>query len=191
MWPTKWRELVFLPISFVEGGTAACRTCTISCACSMWWQRNQGWCVCLKVCLDFVNKSMRPIWKCRCIPRLVTETPAGMQGPASGYVDCYTGSAQQTLHQQYVVDLRISLSVITFLCLGMVLLCFASKSQIIAGIYNSSRLHHIVLDEADTLLDDSFSPLTLRLLQKFKVEKPLNLEHHCSNEIQLCSNSKS
>ncbi|KAK2181810.1 hypothetical protein NP493_375g02085 [Ridgeia piscesae] len=36
-------------------------------------------------------------------------------------------------------------------------------------IYNMSRLHHLVLDEADTLLDDSFSDLTMRLIGKMKI----------------------
>lgn len=36
--------------------------------------------------------------------------------------------------------------------------------------YNMSRLNHVILDEADTLLDDSFSDLTLRLLQKMKIQ---------------------
>lgn len=40
---------------------------------------------------------------------------------------------------------------------------------LITGIYSAGRLHHLVLDEADTLLDDSFNALTLRLLNKFKV----------------------
>ena len=39
----------------------------------------------------------------------------------------------------------------------------------VSGLYDMSRLSHIVLDEADTLLDDSFSALTLRLLSKIKV----------------------
>jgi superfamily II DNA/RNA helicase len=42
-------------------------------------------------------------------------------------------------------------------------------------LYDLSRLSHIVLDEADTLLDDSFSSLSLRLLQKLKVWKLLIL----------------
>jgi superfamily II DNA/RNA helicase len=36
-------------------------------------------------------------------------------------------------------------------------------------LYDLSRLSHIVLDEADTLLDDSFNPLTIRVIQKLKV----------------------
>jgi len=36
-------------------------------------------------------------------------------------------------------------------------------------LYDLSRLSHIVLDEADTLFDDSFSDLTLHILQKLKV----------------------
>jgi len=36
-------------------------------------------------------------------------------------------------------------------------------------LYDLSRLTHVVLDEADTLLDDSFSEMTLRILRKLKV----------------------
>lgn len=36
-------------------------------------------------------------------------------------------------------------------------------------LYDLSRLSHVVLDEADTLLDDSFSDLTLRIIRKLKV----------------------
>jgi superfamily II DNA/RNA helicase len=35
--------------------------------------------------------------------------------------------------------------------------------------YDLSRLSHIVFDEADTLLDDSFNSLSIRILQKLKV----------------------
>ena len=38
-----------------------------------------------------------------------------------------------------------------------------------SGLYDLSMLHHIVLDEADSLLDDSFNELTLRLLRKMRV----------------------
>jgi len=44
---------------------------------------------------------------------------------------------------------------------------------LLSEIYDLSRLSQIVLDEADTLLDDSFSQMTIRLIQKLKVE--LNL----------------
>ena len=39
----------------------------------------------------------------------------------------------------------------------------------IAGIYGKSNLKYIVLDEADSLFDDSFNQLTLRLIKKLKV----------------------
>lgn len=39
----------------------------------------------------------------------------------------------------------------------------------ITEFYDLSRLSHIVFDEADTLLDDSFNSLSVRLLQKLKV----------------------
>ncbi|GFG30487.1 hypothetical protein Cfor_08112 [Coptotermes formosanus] len=37
------------------------------------------------------------------------------------------------------------------------------------GIYNVSNVHHVVLDEADTLLDDSFNEKLCHFLRKFKV----------------------
>jgi hypothetical protein len=44
-----------------------------------------------------------------------------------------------------------------------ILFCYVTE------LYDLSRLSQIILDEADTLLDDSFSPLTLRIIQKLKV----------------------
>lgn len=40
-----------------------------------------------------------------------------------------------------------------------------------ARVYELDRVQQIVLDEADTLLDDSFSPAVLYLLRKFPVSK--------------------
>lgn len=37
------------------------------------------------------------------------------------------------------------------------------------GIYNVSEVKHLVIDEADTMLDDSFSEHLLRYLRKFKI----------------------
>ena len=37
-------------------------------------------------------------------------------------------------------------------------------------LYDMSRVAHIVLDEADTLLDDSFNDDVLRFLRRFKFE---------------------
>ena len=37
------------------------------------------------------------------------------------------------------------------------------------GIYQTNNLKNIVLDEADTLLDDSFNQVTLRIIRKLKV----------------------
>jgi len=45
-------------------------------------------------------------------------------------------------------------------------------------LYDLSRLSHLVLDEADTLLDDSFSQLTLRIIRKLKVSYILLQETH-------------
>ena len=39
-------------------------------------------------------------------------------------------------------------------------------------LYDMSQLHHLVLDEADTLFDDSFSDLTMRLISRMKVLRP-------------------
>lgn len=41
---------------------------------------------------------------------------------------------------------------------------------LVSEMYDMSRLSQIVLDEADTLLDDSFSQMTIRIIQKLKVE---------------------
>lgn len=38
------------------------------------------------------------------------------------------------------------------------------------GIYNMSNVHHVVLDEADTLLDDSFNEKLCHFLKKFKFQ---------------------
>ena len=40
---------------------------------------------------------------------------------------------------------------------------------LLSEVIERSRLMHIVLDEADTLLDDSFNELTMRLIRKMKV----------------------
>lgn len=37
-------------------------------------------------------------------------------------------------------------------------------------LYDLTRVAHIVLDEADTLLDDSFNPEVLRFLGRFRFE---------------------
>lgn len=37
------------------------------------------------------------------------------------------------------------------------------------GIYRMQHVHHVVLDEADTLLDDSFNEKLLYFMQKFPV----------------------
>lgn len=38
-----------------------------------------------------------------------------------------------------------------------------------AGVYGINKVHHVVLDEADTLLDDSFSPDVINFLRSFNV----------------------
>ncbi len=50
--------------------------------------------------------------------------------------------------------------------------CFSTVTVSIfylTGIYEKSNLKYIVLDEADSLFDDSFNELTLRLIKKLKV----------------------
>ncbi|CAH1396753.1 unnamed protein product [Nezara viridula] len=37
------------------------------------------------------------------------------------------------------------------------------------GIYNMAEVRHLILDESDTLLDDSFNELLLRYLKRFKI----------------------
>ncbi len=44
-----------------------------------------------------------------------------------------------------------------------------SLARLPAEIYRTNNIRSVVLDEADTLLDDSFSPLVLRVLNKLKV----------------------
>lgn len=45
----------------------------------------------------------------------------------------------------------------------------AFSKLVTTGIYKIQNVHHIVLDEADTLLDDSFNDKLTHLLQKFGV----------------------
>ena len=44
--------------------------------------------------------------------------------------------------------------------------CFLN---VLIEIYKTNNLRNIVLDEADTLFDDSFNELTLRIIKKLKV----------------------
>lgn len=48
--------------------------------------------------------------------------------------------------------------------------------DLVSGLVNPSLLQTLVLDEADTLLDDSFSTLVLSLIKRLRIssEKPLN-----------------
>lgn len=45
----------------------------------------------------------------------------------------------------------------------------AFSKLVTTGIYKIHNIHHIVLDEADTLLDDSFIEKLSLLLRKFQV----------------------
>lgn len=45
----------------------------------------------------------------------------------------------------------------------------AYSKLITTGIFKIHNVHHVVLDEADTLLDDSFIDKLSNLLKKFKV----------------------
>lgn len=47
---------------------------------------------------------------------------------------------------------------------------------IFSELYDLSRLSLIVLDEADTLLDDSFSQMTVNIIQKLKVGFSLRIK---------------
>ncbi|KOB70916.1 putative ATP-dependent RNA helicase DDX28, partial [Operophtera brumata] len=55
----------------------------------------------------------------------------------------------------------------------------AYSKLVTTGIYKIHNVHHLVLDEADTLLDDSFSDKLSHLLKKFlrlgKAQKPVEL----------------
>jgi len=46
---------------------------------------------------------------------------------------------------------------------------FLFKYWCVSGIYKMSHVHHVVLDEADTLLDDSFNEKICHFLRKFQV----------------------
>ena len=48
-------------------------------------------------------------------------------------------------------------------------LCIKDILHVSTGIYQTNNLKNIVLDEADTLLDDSFNQVTLRIIRKLKV----------------------
>lgn len=45
----------------------------------------------------------------------------------------------------------------------------AYSKLVTTGIYKIHNVHHLVLDEADTLLDDSFSDKVAHLMKKFSV----------------------
>lgn len=47
----------------------------------------------------------------------------------------------------------------------------AYSKLVTTGIYKINNIHHVVLDEADTLLDDSFSGKLSHLLKKFSVSE--------------------
>ncbi|KAL1139669.1 hypothetical protein AAG570_006647, partial [Ranatra chinensis] len=53
------------------------------------------------------------------------------------------------------------------------------------GIYDMSKVRHLILDEADTLLDDSFSELLVRYLKKFKIRYKPHPKEELSNSTQL------
>lgn len=42
------------------------------------------------------------------------------------------------------------------------------KKLVSTGIYNISKVRHVVIDEADTMLDDSFNETTIEFLKKFR-----------------------
>lgn len=50
-----------------------------------------------------------------------------------------------------------------------ILKCHINKVLFILGIYSMRYVRHIVLDEADTLMDDSFNELMTKFLSRFHV----------------------
>ncbi|KAJ0175834.1 hypothetical protein K1T71_008993 [Dendrolimus kikuchii] len=52
----------------------------------------------------------------------------------------------------------------------------AFSKLVTTGIYKIHNVHHIVLDEADTLLDDSFSEKLVHLMQKFQIHYKVNIQ---------------
>lgn len=45
----------------------------------------------------------------------------------------------------------------------------ATSKLVTTGVYRMHECHHVVLDEADTLLDDSFMPKLAHFLKRFPV----------------------
>ncbi|OTF83444.1 DEAD box ATP-dependent RNA helicase-like protein [Euroglyphus maynei] len=61
------------------------------------------------------------------------------------------------------------------------------ESHLNNGVYSLRKLNHIVIDEADTLLDDSFTYETMDLLEKLNINHGQNQtdgddDHECNNE---------
>lgn len=52
----------------------------------------------------------------------------------------------------------------------------AYSKLVTTGIFKIDNVHHIVLDEADTLLDDSFSDKLAHLLKKFSIEYKVQVQ---------------
>lgn len=58
-----------------------------------------------------------------------------------------------------------------------------------AGIYSMKRVRHVILDEADTLLDDSFNDLLLQFLKNIPFRDELNTDDTESKTAQLILSS--
>lgn len=60
----------------------------------------------------------------------------------------------------------------------------AYSKLVTTGIYKIDNVHHVVLDEADTLLDDSFLDKLAHLLRKFSVSiLGFYFKNNCKNVV--------